>query len=507
MSRPFSLFVLSFLGLLLAACQSGPPQTLEQRLSPYQWSGQDITESLFLLPPEEAGSLIGVSQRLWDNGMEQRLGLASDSYLPGDNYLSLRFFTKSSDAADWFKLQRHTLSRTRYTQARVQRRLQEEFPGVLTEIQPAPRNNRYGSYLYATARHGDQSCVFAWQTLEHPTRTLPTYMRAVEMEYRRCGGSDIPPEALLYGFENGAVRMDTGVLPLWGGAVPDSTPSTFYNDLGTTYAPVEVPRVEAPAAAPRATPRVQTPAATPAWRPPAQSAPRTTSPPTRSVQQPRVQQPRVQQPSPRQGVMPMPSSVAPREPPPPASASPPAQSRSVAPSARSGPRQLSPWIQEQSRPQQRAPDARSGAFPLPQQSSSRAPEPQPRPQATASASQTGAGAFPLPGSGASRAAPAARSQQAPEREAASGSAPASGGGSWSVQVGAYSRETMARDAATSAASSLSLPDARVSVPQVQVNGQTLYRARLAGLAEPQARQACSGLQSRGRDCMVVRPGA
>ncbi|WP_366555058.1 cellulose biosynthesis protein BcsN [Aquibaculum sediminis] len=503
MIRSFSLLALALLALLLAACQSGPPQTLEQRLSPYQWSGEEITESLFLLPPEEAGSLIGVSQRLWDNGMEQRLGLASDSYLPGDNYLSLRFFTKATDAADWFTMKRHSLSRTRYSQARIQRRLQEEFPGIRAEIQAAPRNNRYGSYVYATARHGDQSCVFAWQTLEHPTRTLPTYMRALEMEYRRCGGSDVPPEALLYGFENGAVRMDTGVLPLWGGSVPNSGMSSFYNDLGTSYAPVPAPSVEAPQVAPRTAPRVAAPAATPAWRAPAQSAPRVSTSPVSSAPEPSIQQS-----APRQGVMPLPRSAAPREPPSPAAASSPsAPSRSVVPTRAAEPRQLYPWAQEQSLPQDRAPATRSGAFPLPQQSSSRAPEPQPRPQATASVSQTDAGAFPLPGSGASGAAPAARTQKAPERSSTSGSAPTSGGGSWSVQVGAYSRETMARDAATSAASALSLPGAHVSVPQVQINGQTLYRARLADLAEPQARQACSSLKGRGGDCMVVRPGA
>lgn len=473
MTRPFSLIALSLAALLLAACQAGPPQTLEQRLSPYQWRGLEVTESLFLFPPEDAGSLIGVSQRLWDNGMEQRLGLASDSYLPGDNYMSLRFFSKATDPADWFTLKRHSLSRTRYSQAGIQHRLQEEFPGIRAEIQAAPRNNRYGSYAYATARHGDQSCVFAWQTLEHPTRTLPTYMSALEIEYRRCGGSDVSAEALLYGFENGAVRMDTGVLPLWGGSVPESGTPSFYSDLGTSYAPVPAPRGSTP---------------------PVRSAP----------------EPRVQQSAPRQGVMPLPRSAAPRESPAPAS-SPPAPSRSVVPTRPAGPRQLYPSTQEQSLPQDRAPATRSGAFPLPQQSSSRAPEPHSGPQPTASVSQPDAGVFPLPRSG-SNAAPAAQRQQFPAstsvpKTAAPSTASSGGGGNWSVQVGAYSREAMARDAATSAASSLSLPGAHVSVPQVQVQGQTLYRARLADLAEPQARQACSSFKGRGRDCMVVRSGA
>src|SRR5690606_18219124 len=120
MTRTHSFIATFLVALLLAACQSGPPQTLEQRLSPYQWDGLEVSKSLFLVPPEDAGSLIGVSQRLWDNGMEQRLGLASDSYLPGDNYMSLRFFTKGTDAADWFTLKRHSLSRTRYSQARIQ---------------------------------------------------------------------------------------------------------------------------------------------------------------------------------------------------------------------------------------------------------------------------------------------------------------------------------------------------------------------------------------------------
>lgn len=78
---------------------------------------------------------------------------------------------------------------------------------------------------------------------------------------------------------------------------------------------------------------------------------------------------------------------------------------------------------------------------------------------------------------------------------------------WGVQVGAFKVADQARSLASTAASRLAqeFAEARVAVTEVLVSNQKLYRARLIGLLETQARTACQSLSQHGMDCMVVHP--
>ena len=79
-----------------------------------------------------------------------------------------------------------------------------------------------------------------------------------------------------------------------------------------------------------------------------------------------------------------------------------------------------------------------------------------------------------------------------------------GRGSYAVQVGAFSREDAAartaKRALEEAGQALVGGIRRVTRPR----GQDLYRARVTGLSGSAAKRACTQLQRRGMDCLVVR---
>lgn len=127
----------------------------------------------------------------------------------------------------------------------------------------------------------------------------------------------------------------------------------------------------------------------------------------------------------------------------------------------------------------------------------RAPEPAPRHFAAAAAVP------PSPTRGFSLM-PFGRAEAAPlpaGRIPTAAAAPATG--NWGVQVGAFASENLARTAANQARDVLGA-GARVVVQPVQQGGSRLYRARVTGLSQASARQACDRLRVRGA-CMVLSP--
>jgi len=78
-------------------------------------------------------------------------------------------------------------------------------------------------------------------------------------------------------------------------------------------------------------------------------------------------------------------------------------------------------------------------------------------------------------------------------------------GLWAVQVGAYSTAQPAESAAASAAGRIPalLGDTQVAVIPVDRNGARIYRARLIGLNENDAREACRRLSTQRIPCLAV----
>ncbi|MDX2103988.1 MAG: D-alanyl-D-alanine carboxypeptidase family protein [Alphaproteobacteria bacterium] len=102
-------------------------------------------------------------------------------------------------------------------------------------------------------------------------------------------------------------------------------------------------------------------------------------------------------------------------------------------------------------------------------------------------------------------APAARPQPAPAATPARGAAPAAARGGWAIQVGAFAREPAARAAATNAQRQARLPAGQVQVTEVRTGGANLFRARVAGLSEGEARAACRSLERERMTCAVSSP--
>ena len=80
-------------------------------------------------------------------------------------------------------------------------------------------------------------------------------------------------------------------------------------------------------------------------------------------------------------------------------------------------------------------------------------------------------------------------------------------GGWSIQVGAFYRKAQAQKAVANARTVLAGLAVNVRNAIVPVRGKrgTIYRARLAGLAEGAAKKACRALRRRKVDCLVIAP--
>jgi D-alanyl-D-alanine carboxypeptidase len=81
--------------------------------------------------------------------------------------------------------------------------------------------------------------------------------------------------------------------------------------------------------------------------------------------------------------------------------------------------------------------------------------------------------------------------------------------SWGIQVGAYGRYGTAYQAANEAQKQIAqlFPLARVTVLSHRANGQMIYRARLVGATESQARAACKKMANspKSAPCQIVAP--
>jgi len=77
---------------------------------------------------------------------------------------------------------------------------------------------------------------------------------------------------------------------------------------------------------------------------------------------------------------------------------------------------------------------------------------------------------------------------------------------WGVQVGAYSRYAPAQQLAVRAQEALpfGIPPTRITVDESDGRNGKLYRARLIGLAQSEADDACRALRSRQFSCLVVQ---
>jgi hypothetical protein len=123
--------------------------------------------------------------------------------------------------------------------------------------------------------------------------------------------------------------------------------------------------------------------------------------------------------------------------------------------------------------------------------------PAPRQAPAAAPSRSGLGLI-----GSAQAAPAT-----PSALGRGGAAPppSGGGNGWSVSLGRFASENLARSAASSARSSAG-GSGRAEVVRVAQGNNAAFTARVKGLTRAQAEQACQKARSAG-NCTLVAPGA
>ena len=78
---------------------------------------------------------------------------------------------------------------------------------------------------------------------------------------------------------------------------------------------------------------------------------------------------------------------------------------------------------------------------------------------------------------------------------------------WAIQVGAFSDYRPAHKAATDAAKKLGglVSKGSIDIDKAGKGRQQLYRARISGFSENQARAACKRLERAGKSCKLVNP--
>ncbi len=80
---------------------------------------------------------------------------------------------------------------------------------------------------------------------------------------------------------------------------------------------------------------------------------------------------------------------------------------------------------------------------------------------------------------------------------------------WAIQVGAFSSQKPAHQAASAAASKLGglISGAAIDIDKVKLGKAPTFRARLTGFTEDQARAACKRLAKVKKDCKLVQPSS
>ncbi|MCG5239993.1 serine hydrolase [Azospirillum doebereinerae] len=98
-----------------------------------------------------------------------------------------------------------------------------------------------------------------------------------------------------------------------------------------------------------------------------------------------------------------------------------------------------------------------------------------------------------------------------QKVSAPSAAPVASGGKsgngWGIQVGAFSSKAAGQKALTQAAKQAPflLRGAKHTVTEVKTGKDKVYRARMVGMDEKEARQACATLNKHGHRCMAVSP--
>ncbi|MGE7370584.1 cellulose biosynthesis protein BcsN [Neorhizobium sp. NPDC001467] len=158
------------------------------------------TEAL-IFPPPGGPAVAAVVERRYRNGIEQDIALRTQSSVPGQNSIKVRFIGPAIEGTNTDK----TLSSARLTEATIAREMRSEIPGIAMARNGSYLQNNYGAFSYATgqSRNGD-TCVYGWQQIRSSADARNTFhhLGVIQMRLRLCD-AERSQEALLatmYGY-------------------------------------------------------------------------------------------------------------------------------------------------------------------------------------------------------------------------------------------------------------------------------------------------------------------
>ncbi|MEQ9813783.1 MAG: cellulose biosynthesis protein BcsN [Azospirillaceae bacterium] len=167
--------LLAAMSLGLAACIGSEPRAPELYTAVQGWRQISENESWLLLEPSTEAAVIARLAKQEGPRLYQRLVLANDTVLSGENYFEVMLSGDPSDGT------------ARYTETSFLGTVSDALPGGSTVN--GQSSNRYGTIIYAIAEGlGDARCIYAIQRLvETEALQLPSGVAFGTIEHRYCG--------------------------------------------------------------------------------------------------------------------------------------------------------------------------------------------------------------------------------------------------------------------------------------------------------------------------------
>lgn len=182
------------LGLVLSACAQPDTQLVRSASV-----GAVAPQEAIALPPPGGPSIVGISERRYANAVQQEIALATNSSVPGQNYLRVELFGSMGGEAGQTRLADRTLH-----EGEVLREMRAALPSVAMQRSPLYAQNAYGPFGYALGSAGrNDRCIYAWQRIAGTRDAAPfANLGTVQLRFRMCqaGASERGLLAMMFGY-------------------------------------------------------------------------------------------------------------------------------------------------------------------------------------------------------------------------------------------------------------------------------------------------------------------
>ncbi len=189
-------------------------------------------DEALVMPPVGQFAISGITQKRFNNALQQEIFLTTNSAVPGQNVVQVRFF----GTARAMNYGGGHLAFAPITEARVDSEMRGTLPGVPMARASYLVQNDFGPFGYAFGQPSPgELCMYGWQQLRAAEGERPPFANggAIQIRVRLCdaGATEKQLLAFMYGFTiNGSVDN-----PNWN---PYGSPPPLRDRLGQSGAPV-----------------------------------------------------------------------------------------------------------------------------------------------------------------------------------------------------------------------------------------------------------------------------